>query len=406
MSVIEAAPPVFASRAARVTLALACLFATTGVVMVFLPRWLETERGLVGAEIGAVLSLAQLARIATGPALALWADSVADRRTPIRVITLGAFAAFIAFFAVAREFWGLLVFGFVALSLYQGLTPLMEATTLRATAQGKFNYGFARGAGSIAFIFANVAGGAMVASMGVGVVPVWVFCGLAAMTLAVLFVLAPDPAPAAPQPRPKNGANRLAAVTDLLRSRRYLILILACGLIQSAHAFYYGFSTLVWRGQGLTPGAVGLLWGFGVAVEVGFLMFLAPIERRVRPETMIVVGAAGAVVRWLLMGFAPVGLLLWPLQGLHALSFAATHVGAMRLIYREAPESAAGMAQTLYAALSAGLLMGLSTLFSGVLYDGVGARGYWVMSALALAGGALALLLLRPPTRAPVATPS
>ena len=44
---------------------------------------------------------------------------------------------------------------------------------------------------------------------------------------------------------------------------------------------------------------------------------------------------------------------------LTALSFAAVHVGAMRLIYREAPESAAGLAQTLYAALASGLLMGV-----------------------------------------------
>ena len=36
------------------------------MALVFLPRWLEVERQLTGAEIGAVLSLAQLARIITG----------------------------------------------------------------------------------------------------------------------------------------------------------------------------------------------------------------------------------------------------------------------------------------------------------------------------------------------------
>jgi PPP family 3-phenylpropionic acid transporter len=116
-------------------------------------------------------------------------------------------------------------------------------------------------------------------------------------------------------------------------------------------------------------------------------------------------GAGGAVARWLAMGFAPLGLVLWPLQALHALSFAAAHVGAMRLLYREAPEHSAAMAQTLYAALSAGLLMGGSTLLSGYLYDLVGARGYWAMAVMAAAGGALALLLIQPPPRRPAATP-
>src|SRR5690606_33678255 len=64
--------PLLASRAARVTLVMSCLYTAAGVTLVFLPRWLEVERGLTGAEIGAVLSLAQLARIITGPAIAHW----------------------------------------------------------------------------------------------------------------------------------------------------------------------------------------------------------------------------------------------------------------------------------------------------------------------------------------------
>jgi PPP family 3-phenylpropionic acid transporter len=96
---------------------------------------------------------------------------------------------------------------------------------------------------------------------------------------------------------------------------------------------------------------------------------------------------------------------LWPLQALHALSFAAAHVGAMRLLHREAPEHSAAMAQTLYAVLSGGLFMGVSTLLSGYLYDIGGAIGYWAMAAMAAAGGALALLLIPPKPRVPAATP-
>ena len=62
--------PFLSSRAARVTMVMSALFGTTGVILVFLPRWLEVERALSGAEIGAVLSLAQFARIFTGPAIA------------------------------------------------------------------------------------------------------------------------------------------------------------------------------------------------------------------------------------------------------------------------------------------------------------------------------------------------
>jgi PPP family 3-phenylpropionic acid transporter len=391
--------PTIASRAARVTLVMSLLFGAYGMTLAFLPRWLEVERGLDGVAIGAILALAQFARIATGPTVAFWADGADDRRTPIRYVMVAAVLAYAAFFFVADDFWSLLAIGFVALSLTQAATPLIEAATLRATAQGKITYGLARGIGSITFIIANVAGGVLIARFGLIAVVVWTLTLLALTALSAWTTLKPDP----PLSRAASAA-RFDALRSLLRSRRFLILVFACGLIQSGHAFYYSFSVIVWRGQGIPADTVGVLWAFGVAVEVGLLWSLAAIERRITPEALILVGAGGGFLRWLALGFAPAGFVLWPLQALHALSFAAAHVGAMRLLYREAPESGAAMAQNIYAALSSGLLMGAATLLSGVLYDAVGAAGYWAMAALALAGGALALLLVPKPVRVPEAT--
>jgi MFS transporter, PPP family, 3-phenylpropionic acid transporter len=380
-----------ASPAARVTLVMSFLFGTSGMILVFLPRWLEVERALSGAEIGAVLSLAQFARILTGPAIAFWADGAADRRVPLRLVAGAALSAYAAFFFLAHGFLALLIIGFIALSLTQALTPLIEAAILRATAQGKLSYGVARGIGSVAFIVANIAGGAMVARFGIGAVIVWVLLGLFGVFASSLFALRPD-LPSAQM----RGRDRLSAVSALLRSRRFVLLLISCGLIQSAHAFYYGFSTIVWRAQGIPADVVGLLWAFGVVVEVALLLSLSAIERRVSPEALILAAACGAALRWAAMGFAPDGPALWFLQALHALSFAAAHVGAMRIIYRETPESAAGMAQTLYSSLSSGLLLGAATLLSGWLYDWGGVRGYWAMALIAIVGGVAALFLLTP----------
>lgn len=391
---------ILASRAARVTLVMACLYGGFGVSLPFLSRWLEVERGLGGAEIGAVLSIAQLTRILIGPVIAFWADGAADRRRPIIVLGFAAVAAYAAFFFLAHSFWPLLLCGFLALATTQAVTPFVEAALLRATAEGKLSYGVGRGLGSLSFIIATIAGGALIARFGLGAVVVWVLSAVVLFALSAWLGLKPDPSPASAQTQ--SVAARLTLARGLLRTRRFLILIVACGLIQAAHAFYYGFSVMVWRGQAIPAETVGVLWSVGVAVEVVFLWTLPFFERRIDPVGLILIGAAGATVRWLALGFAPTGLVLWPLQALHALSFAAAHVGAMRLLYREAPEAAAGMAQTLYAALASGLLMGASTLLSGVLYDAVGAQGYWAMAILAAAGGTLGLLLLEPPLRRPI----
>lgn len=399
MSAESPPPSIFSTPAARVTMVMSALFSTTGVLLVFLPRWLEVERGLSGAEIGVILSLAQFARIITGPLIAYRVDRAADRTVPLKMIALAAVCAYAAFFLLAQGFWTLLLLGFVALSLSQSITPLVEAATLRATAQGKISYGVARGIGSIAFIAANVLGGLAVSRFGLTAVVVWVLSSLALVAATSWFGLHRDP------PLSQPSASRTGGASALLRNRRFLILITACGLIQAAHGFYYSFSTLVWRGQGISPEMVGVLWAFGVAVEVAFLWSLPFIERRSTPEGLILIGAGAALARWFVMGFAPLGFVLWPLQAMHALSFAAAHVGAMRLLHRDAPEHSAAMAQTLYAVLSGGLFMGASTLVSGYLYDIGGAVGYWAMTALAAAGGALALLLLPPKPRVPAATP-
>lgn len=391
-------PSILSTRAARVTMVMSALFGTTGVIMVFLPRWLELERGLSGVEIGTVLSLSQFGRMLTGPAIAYWADGARDRSLPIKLLAVATLAAYAAFLFFAQGFAALLLLGFLALSLSQGMVPLIEAAALRATSEGKISYGVARGIGSVAFIVANIGGGALVSRFGIEAAVIWIVCGLTLTNAAAWFSLPRAPVPEHAHAGPAGG------LWLLLRNRRFVILILACGLIQSSHGFYYGFSTLVWRTQGVPPDVVGLLWAFGVAVEVAFLWSLPLIERRTSPEALILMGAGAGVVRWMCMGLAPLGFWLWPLQATHALTFAAAHVGAMRILYREAPESSAAMAQTLYAVLTGGFLMGLTTLLSGRLYDMGGAHGYWAMAVSAAAGGGLALLLLQAPQRSRPAT--
>jgi PPP family 3-phenylpropionic acid transporter len=171
--------------------------------------------------------------------------------------------------------------------------------------------------------------------------------------------------------------------------------VLAAGLIQSAHAFYYGFSTLAWRQQGIPEHLTGLLWGVGVAAEVAFMWFMEPWRRRVGPRNLLMLGGGAAVLRWTLMAFSPPLWALFLLQLLHVLTYAATFLASLQLVERLAAARSASAAQTINSALSSGVLMGVATLASGPLFDSFGAQGYLLMSAMCLAGLACGARLYR-----------
>lgn len=377
-------------RGLGLTLLMSCFFCANGVAMPFLPQWLATERGLAGAQIGMVLSAAQLARIAIGPLIAAWADGFADRRAPLRLLAFGAALSYVCFFASA-DFLALLVLGFLALCFAAAATPLMEGAAMRAARDGGIGFGVSRALASVAFIFGSVAGGAAIARFGLGAATAWILACVAGAVATTLFVLRPDPAP----PGRHGFRNRLSRVPELLGNQRFRWTLIAAGLTQAAHGFYYGFSSLAWSRQGLDPATIGALWAVGVAVEVGFLLGLRRVEQRVSAEGLVLIGAACAVLRWTALAFAPPLWLLWPLQALHAASFAATHVGALRIVERETPPEVAGLGMTLYAALAAGTPLGLATIASGVLFDRVGAAGYGAMALLAAGGLGAAIVMTR-----------
>lgn len=365
------------------------VFLGTGVSLPYAAVWFKA-RGLTGAEISLIYALPMLARIVTGPAAALWADRFAYRRTPMACLLVAASVAYGGLMAGAGlPFWT--IAWFVASTSVAVVIPLADVLTLRRARQEGFAYGRPRGVGSLAFIAANVAGGALLARARPEFIFVWLSCLSAAGALFAWRFLPPEPVHAGGAPPSQHG--RLSGVGALARNRAFLMAIVAGGLIQASHAFYYGFSTLLWREQNHSSAIIGLLWAFGVAAEIVFLWFFEPVRRRLGPQRLLVIGGAGALARWAAMALNPPLWALWPLQALHVLSFAATFTATLQLVDRLAPPSMVSLAQTLSSALSAGLLIGLATLASGFLYDHFAQAGYWPMAGLAAAGAALAIRL-------------
>lgn len=369
--------------ARRMALQYVLLFGATGVSLPFAGLWLSAQ-GFTGVQIGLLLAAPMLARIVTGPAIAIWADGFRRRRSPIAILGLTAALGYGgAGLTDGIVFQGVL--WFVAATAMAGLIPLTDVLTLALARRHRFQFALPRGCGSAAFVVANVLMGAVLTRSSVDWIIVWIAAAGALIALTAATLL---PAELVTEGPATAGRQRLAGLAGLATDPVFMIAILAIGAIQATHGFYYAFSAIVWKGQGIDETTTGLLWATSVVVEIAFMWWLEPWRRRrgIGPWMMLMIGGAAAVVRWTALSLLPPLWLLWPLQALHALTFAATYLAGVEIIEKLAPPGGHTAAQTLNSVMAAGILIGLSTLAAGPLYDRVGAYGYLSMSATAIVG--------------------
>ena len=371
------------TAAQRMALQYVLLFGATGVSLPFAGLWMRAQ-GLSGAQIGTLLAAPMLARIISGPLLAVWADGFRYRRTPIALMGLVMAAGYAL--AGLSDAYALRALGwFVGATAMGVLVPLTDVMTLRLAGRLGFSFSLPRGAGSAAFVVANVGMGALLLHWPADGVIVWLVAASLGLAAVAAFALPPE---TVAEGAAVAGLERFRGLGRLVADPVFMTAIFAIGAVQAAHAFQYGFSAILWKTQGISEAVTGQLWAFGVIVEIGLMWLFEPWRRRVGvgPWSLLMVGSAAAVLRWSAMAFAPPLWLLWPLQALHALTFAATFLAGVQIVERLAPRDSQTAAQTLGSALSAGLLIGLATAASGPLYDRFGAGGYWAMAAMAVAG--------------------
>ncbi len=367
----------------------AALFIALGVQLPFLPVWLAAK-GLDAGAIGVVLAIPMVVRVFAIPLAARTADHYDALRT---AIAIAAAAAVLGYGAVALAQGAAAIMAAFALAsaCYTPLMPLADAYAFlglrRRTADGEFPrpglpaYGPVRLWGSAAFMAGSFGAGLLLDLIAPRDL-IWLVVVAMMLAAAAAWVLVPLPASEAP------ARGRSRSTPGLLRERAFLATAAAASLIQASHALYYGFSTLEWQAAGLGGGAIGALWALGVVAEIA--LFAVSARLPITPETLLLIGAAGAVIRWSAMALDPPAPLLPLLQCLHGLSFGATHLGAVAYIARAAPAEQGATAQG-YLAVAQGLVMAAAMGVSGLLYARWGSLAYGAMALAAAAGGGCAL---------------
>ena len=365
----------------------AASFASHGMYLPFFPLWLQSK-SLSPTLIGFVVAIPIIVRIlATAPLLSL-ADRSFGARRLLLASHLGQLIGFPLFLFADGSIAIVVLVALVAVA-QSCIIPGNDLVSTNAVQRHPgLNYGRIRGAGSVAFFITNIVGGYLVGAFGADIVIVALtlipILGITATVIAV--------PPEAPEPM-SHGDGRKESESPKLSRILWLVLI-AGALTQGSHGALNAFASIYWRSIGFSDAVIGYFWAAGVIAEILVFIYLGRHVGRTSGVGLIMIGSAAAVIRFTIMSLQPGTEIMFVLQAMHSLSFAATHIGTMAALAALAPLKARGRAQGIYGSLAA-LTTAASTIVSGMIYTEAGAGVFAAMAPLGAIGFVLMLVVVR-----------
>ncbi|MGI9373608.1 MAG: MFS transporter [Hyphomicrobiales bacterium] len=377
----------------RVSLVYIALFVVIGIHLPFFPVWLKAQ-GLNDGQIALVLAGQIATRIVSTPVFTFRADKRRAHRSMLISLCLGV-TLLVTALAFAQGFLIILILSLAGMFIWAPIMPMIESYAVREAGLRGLDYGRMRLWGSLSFIAAGAAGGLLLDYFTPTSIMISLIAGHGLLTLAALLL----PRSQTKETGQVDGAApkelRISDATRLLATPVFVTFMLAAGLSQTSHAVLYTFGTLNWQHIGIPGGIIGLLWGTGVIAEVVLFAFSKRAVALFTPAGLILLGALAGVVRWALTAHNPPLAFLFCLQVLHALTFAASHLGALHFLNRAVPRHLHATAQGVYQALGVSVLMSIATLLSGGLYERYGSYAYYAAALISFCSALAAIQLLR-----------
>ena len=367
------------------------LYAAFGVLSPFLPAFLSS-RQLRSDEIGFVLGTATAVRLLAGPVAGAAADRLQRARTVFAVCTIGA--AILALSNVAlTTFWPVFAATVLWSASIAPAAPLTDALALAAAkprhGNRGFEYGWVRGAGSAAFVLGTLGAGQLVGPLGVSVT-LALQASLLVFT-ATWIIRVPN---YLAMPRGSRNPAEEGMLFELLRLRAFRQVVLVAALVLGSHALHDSFAVIYWTSAGISPAVVSILWSEQVVAEVVVFLLIGPaLLGWIGPARALTISAAIGAIRWALSATSTDPYVLACIEPLHGATFALLHLASMRVIAEVTPPRLAATAQSVYGTLGIGAAVTILTFASGVLYQHLGGRGFWVMSALCVVAIPIAMRL-------------
>ena len=314
-------------------------WATAAGVVSFATAFL-LQQGFAASTVGILLASGNLLSCGFQPVLASWADrtggNVLKWLTLVLTLISGACFASIQLLPLPEMLYGLLYL--LGVFAFDAMNPLMNALNVSYMTNGYIiNYGLSRGLGSLAYAFAALGIGKVMARFGSEWM-IWISLGLLAINASMTLSY-----PSLVTSVLKKKENREACSVPVFfrRYKWYCVSLLGVMLLGMFHAMTENYLIEIVTPLGGDSGTVGVALFVATAIEAVFLVYLDQIRSKISDNWLLKIAGLSFVLKSVLFLAAGNVMTIYAIQLLQATSY--TFLSPIQMYYANNKIRAADM---------------------------------------------------------------
>ena len=357
----------------RIIFLYSTVFILVSLNTVYLPVWLNETINLSVQNIGFLIGAVGLLKVFSNYFINKNIRTFRARKFIAKFITFFLLVSFMIISLIKNLDVSLvIILSLSTLIIFSPILPLVENINTSLNKNFYSSYGKLRISGSITFCAAVFIVGFILDTFGTNVLP-YLYIIFSIFFLLSIYLIPSEE---------KRKENILKSnISELLRDKIFLVVLFSCSIILASHAMYYSFSAIYWREYNINLFKVGFLWFWGVLAEIIFFILIDRVNIKNIFFKAIIFVAAITSLRWFLTFFFTNFLILIMIQSLHAFTFGLTHYLVVYYIYTKISYNNQLLAQSLYHALSSGVIMTIFTILAGFSFNShLNGLGFLVMA--------------------------
>ena len=337
------------------------------------------EVGFTASQLGLLNALTSILSIASVSFWGMVSDRIGSLRKVLITVLVGGVGLFalIPLIPAGLPYSTALFFCLVPLVYFfrGSMSTYAENLLVRNSNELRLNYGLLRSVGSFLFMIGSFTISFLLPTVGVAST-FWLTALLTVPAIVLtFFAREPDARP------PKKGEKQKLNLGELFQNKAYVSLLFFGLLLYIATSCEGTFLPYFMADAGVPSERYGIFMGWRALLEIPFLLLMVRLRRRF-PLRVLVMGPP------ILMGLECLFLGLWA-DSFWSMLLCCTFYGlgnglligsSLNYVYELAPAHLKASAQAFFSAVSsvAGIL---GNLVGGVVYDAVGAKGFYLLVA-------------------------